>query len=146
MLFTTRLATKNLLSATHPGIKALITRGKYDKIPPKGRDGVEENRNTEPLASEMYKDLQKHDAFKMKVIKWLVVALVFSIVGNVGQSIYHDWKWSMFDTFVVDSGDGSGNANLVQGDVGGDILNGENNGKDQEGREVQGNPDQAQGG
>ena len=48
---------------------------------------MEENRNTEPLASEMYKDLQKHDAFKMKVIKWLVVALVFSIVGNVGQSI-----------------------------------------------------------
>ena len=133
-------------SATHPGIKTLITMRKYDKIPPKGRDGVEENRNTEPLASEMYKDLQKHDAFKMKVIKWLVVALVFSIVGNVGQSIYHDWKWSMFDTFVVDSGDGSGNANLVQGDVGGDILNGENNGKDQEGREVQGNPDQAQGG
>ena len=107
---------------------------------------MEENRNTEPLASEMYKDLQKHDAFKMKVIKWLVVALVFSIVGNVGQSIYHDWKWAMFDTYVVDSGDGSGNANLVQGDVGGDILNGENNGKDQEGREVQGNPDQAQGG
>lgn len=81
---------------------------------------MEENRNTEPLASEMYKDLQKHDAFKMKVIKWLVVALVFSIVGNVGQSIYHDWKWSMFYTYVVDSGDGSGNANLVQGDVGGD--------------------------
>lgn len=116
------------------------------KCPRKDVICVDENEKfpTEPLASEMYKDLQKHDAFKMKVIKWLVIALVISILGNIGQGFYHDWKWSQFDTYVVDSGDGSGNANLVQGDNTGGIFNGENNGADSQGREVQGEQNQEQ--
>lgn len=84
--------------------------------------GVEENR--EPLASEMYKDLQKHDKFKGKVIAWLIGALIFSIVGNIAQSLYHDWKWSMYETVTVDSGDG-GYANYVGGENAGGIYNGE---------------------
>lgn len=115
----------------YPG-KDVIFVGEHEKLP------------SEPLASEMYKDLQKHDAFKMKVIKWLVIALVISILGNIGQGFYHDWKWSQFDTYVVDSGDGSGNANLVQWDNTGGIFNGENNGADSQGREVQGEQNQEQ--
>lgn len=77
-----------------------------------------------PLASEMYKDLQKHDQFKMRVIIGLLIALLISIAGNIAQGIYHDWKWSQFDTVVVDSGDG-GNANYVGGENTGGIYNGE---------------------
>ena len=99
---------------------------------------MEPNENREPLASEMYKDLQKHDAFKMKVIIGLLVALMLYVAGNIGQSIYHDWKWSMFDTVVVDSGGGGGNANLIQGDVGGDILNGTSDSASPEEGEVSG--------
>lgn len=115
------------------------------KCPRKDVICVDENEKfpTEPLASEMYKDLQKHDAFKMKVIRWLVIVLAISIFGNIGQSVYHDWKWSQFDRYVVNSGEGNGNANLVQGDVGGDILNGENRSTPETGREVQGDAGQA---
>ena len=59
----------------------------------------------------------------MIVIGVLVIALA-------ATNIYHIHQWSQFDTIVVDSGEGNGNANLVQGDVGGDILNGENRGED----------------
>lgn len=83
-----------------------------------------ESKETFPLASEMYKDLQKHDAFKGKVIAWLVVALIISVLGNIAQSIYHDWQWAQFDTYYVDGGDG-GNANYVGGDNSGGIYNGE---------------------
>ena len=84
-----------------------------------------------PLASEMYKDLQKHDQFKMRVIIGLLIALLISIVGNIAQGIYHDWKWSQFDTVVVDSGDG-GNANYVGGENTGGIYNGEGYGPEEE--------------
>ena len=83
-----------------------------------------DNNTNEPLASEMYKDLQKHDKFKGKVILWLVIALMLSVLGNIGQSIYHDWKWSQYETIYVDSGDG-GNANYVGGENTGGIYNGE---------------------
>ena len=90
-----------------------------------------------PLASEMYKDLQKHDKFKMKVIVGLLIALLISIAGNIGQSIYHDWKWSQFDTVVVDSGDG-GNANYVGGENTGSIYNGEGYSTEEEVGKIQG--------
>lgn len=94
-----------------------------------------------PLASEMYKDLQKHDQFKMKVIVWLLIALLISIAGNIGQGIYHDWKWSQFDTVVVDSGDG-GNANYVGGEnTGGIYNNGESGSEEAQEGQVQGNAD-----
>lgn len=92
-----------------------------------------DEKNNTPLASEMYKDLQKHDAVKMKVIGWLVIALLFSIAGNIAQSFYHDWKWSQFDTYYVDGGDG-GNANYVGGDNSGGIYNGESNRTEEAGR------------
>lgn len=93
----------------------------------------------EPLATEMYKDLQKHDAFKMKVIKWLVVALIISIVGNIAQGIYHDWRWSQFETYYVDGGDG-GNANFVGGDNTGGIYNGEGSSQEAQKGKVEGLP------
>lgn len=93
-----------------------------------------------PLASEMYKDLQKHDQFKMKVIIGLLIALLISIAGNIAQGIYHDWKWSQFDTVVVDSGDG-GNANYVGGENTGGIYNGESGSEETQEGQVQGNAD-----
>ena len=94
----------------------------------------------EPLASEMYKDLQKHDKFKGKVIAWLVAALIISVFGNIIQSVYHDWKWSQFDTVVVDSGDG-GNANYVGGENTGGIYNGEGGSEEAQEGQIQGNAD-----
>lgn len=61
------------------------------------------------------------------------------MIALAGTNIYHIYQWSQFDTIVVDSGDGSGNANLVQGDVGSDILNGTNRGEDTQEWEIQGN-------
>ena len=47
------------------------------------------------------------------------------IVGMAGLSWYHIHQWSQFDTVVVDTGEGGGNANYVQGDNQGGIFNGE---------------------
>ncbi len=86
-----------------------------------------ENRDyfVEPLASEMYKDLQKHDKFKGRVIIALVIALCLAICGNIAQGIYHVYMWSQFETVVVDSGENGGPANYVGGDNTGGIYNGE---------------------
>lgn len=79
---------------------------------------ADENRTVQPLASEMYEDLKKANAFKEKLIWFLVAALLIT-------NLYHIYQWSQFDTVVVDSGDGEGNANYVQGDNTGGIFNGE---------------------
>ena len=83
-----------------------------------------------PLASEMYEDLKKATKFREKLIYILLGVIAVLVVALAVTNIYHIYQWSQFDTIVVDSGEGNGNANLVQGDVGGDILNGENRGED----------------
>lgn len=90
----------------------------------------ENNIKTEPLASEMYEDLKKATRFREKIIYILLIVVGVLVIALAATNIYHIHQWSQFDTIVVDSGDGNGNANLVQGDVGGDILNGENRGED----------------
>lgn len=90
----------------------------------------ENNIKTEPLASEMYEDLKKATSFREKIIYILLIVVGVLVIALAATNIYHIHQWSQFDTIVVDSGDGNGNANLVQGDVGGDILNGENRGED----------------
>lgn len=84
---------------------------------------MEENKNVEPLATEIYKDLKESIAFKSKVIKWMAIIIAILVISLSATNIYHIYQWSQFDTFVVDSGDG-GNANLVHGDNTGGIFNG----------------------
>ena len=79
-----------------------------------------ETQNNETLASEMYAEQKKTTRFLLIIILILIVALA-------GTNIYHIYQWSQFDTIVVDSGDGSGNANYVEGDNTGGIFNGTNN-------------------
>ena len=95
-----------------------------------------------PLASEMYEDLKKATKFREKLIYILLVVIAVLVVSLAGTNIYHIYQWSRFDTIVVDSGDGSGNANLVQGDVGGDILNGTDSGQSTQDGKLQGNEGQ----
>ena len=99
----------------------------------------ENNIKTEPLASEMYEDLKKATRFREKIIYILLIVVGVLVIALAATNIYHIHQWSQFDTIVVDSGEGNGNANLVQGDVGGDILNGENRGEDTQDGTVEGN-------
>lgn len=80
-----------------------------------------------PLASEMYADLKENNLFLRKLLIYCIVIICVLIVALAGTNIYHIHKWSEFDTYVVDSGDG-GNANLVQGDNTGGIYNGTDSG------------------
>ena len=95
-----------------------------------------------PLASEMYEDLKKATKFREKLIYILLGVIAVLVVALAVTNIYHIYQWSQFDTVVVDSGDGSGNANLVQGDVGGDILNGTDSGQSTQDGKLQGNEGQ----
>ena len=107
----------------------------YDSI--KWRDIMEnENRKSESLASEMYEDLKKATKFREKMIYILVAIIVALVAALAGTNLYHIHQWSMFDTVVVDSGDGEGNANYVQGDNTGGIYNGQSDStQTQEGQE-----------
>ena len=78
-----------------------------------------------PLASEMYEDLKKATKFREKLIYILLGVIAVLVVALAGTNIYHIYQWSQFDTVVVDSGEGAGNANYVQGDNTGGIYNGE---------------------
>ena len=78
-----------------------------------------------PLASEMYEDLKKATKFREKLIYILLGVIAVLVVSLAGTNIYHIYQWSQFDAIVVDSGEGSGNANYVQGDNTGGIYNGE---------------------
>ncbi len=80
-----------------------------------------EQEAQEPLASEIYKDLKG-------TILFLKILVAFLLVALVGTNVYHIYQWSQFETVVVDSGEGSGNANYVQGDNTGGIFNGESEG------------------
>ena len=55
---------------------------------------------------------------KVIFVQWIIIGVLIIIIA--AQSFYHDYKWSEFDTVVVDSGDG-GNAGYVGND--GDVNN-----------------------
>lgn len=104
-----------------------------------------DEKNT-PLASEIYEDLKKQTEFLKKMIISLSVIIGILVCGLIGTNLYHIWQWSQFDTVVVDTSGGDGNANYVQGDNTGGIFNGESGSPQTEGRELEGSSDQAQGG
>ena len=79
----------------------------------------------ETLATEMYRELKKANKFKDKVIIWLCAIVLALVLALAAVSWYHVYQWSQFDTVVVDTGEGGGNANYVQGDNQGGIFNGE---------------------
>lgn len=91
-----------------------------------------DEKNT--LASEVLGMLKGQLLF----YKVLVVVLLAALVGT---NFYHIYQWSQFDTVVVDSGDGAGNANYVQGDNAGGIFNGTGSSETPEERQEQGNAD-----
>ena len=86
------------------------------------------------FASEMYEDLKKHTMFLRKTIIGLVIAIGVLVAAGTATNLYHIHQWSQFDTVVVDSGEGSGNANYVQGDNTGGIYNGTDSSASPEGR------------
>ena len=104
-------------------------------MPLKGRDGVDKE-NT-PLASEIYEDLKRQTEFLKKMIVSLTIVIGILVGGLIGTNLYHIWKWSQFDTVVVDTSGGNGNANYVQGDNTGGIYNGESGSQTPEEGEIQ---------
>lgn len=96
-------------------------------------DEQQETRS-EPLASEIYKDLKAEISFKNKLIAWLLVIIVGLAAALALTNLYHIHQWSQFDTYVVDS-DNGGYSNLVQGDNSGGINNGEDSSATAEGRQ-----------
>ena len=84
-----------------------------------------EKNTNDSLASEMYHDQKQTNKFLRIMIVCMFVLLALTIGGLIGTHIYHIHQWSLFDSVVVDSGEGSGNANYVQGDNTGGIYNGE---------------------
>lgn len=100
----------------------------------------------ETLASEMYRELKRANKFKERIIIGLSIIIGLLIICMALQGWYHIYQWSQFDTVVVDTGEGGGNANYVQGDNQGGIFNnGESNGQETESEqgEVQGDADKA---
>lgn len=91
-----------------------------------------DEKNT--LASEVL-EMLKGQVFFYKVLVAILIAAL------VGTNLYHIYQWSQFDTVVVDSGDGTGSANYVQGDNAGGIFNGTGSSETPEGRQEQGNAD-----
>lgn len=84
-----------------------------------------EERN-ETLASEIYGDLKTELKFKNRLICVLIAALI-------ALTAYHNWLWAQFDTITVDAG--GGYSNLVQGDNGGGIYNGQDTSAPETGRQ-----------
>lgn len=100
-----------------------------------------DDKNT-PLASEMYEDLKKATKFREKLIYILLAVIAALVIALAGTNIYHIYQWSQFDTVVVDSGEGSGNANYGQGDNTGGIYNGESGSASPEIGDIQGDQNQ----
>lgn len=75
-----------------------------ENIPEQGEKGI---------AMELFSILKK-----IILIQWIIIGILIAL--NAAQGIYHDYKWSQFDTISVDGGDG-GNAGYVGND--GDVNN-----------------------
>lgn len=62
------------------------------------------------------------------IFQWVAMGVLVAIIA--AMAFYHEYQWSQFDTVIVDSGDGSGNANYVGND--GDVNNYGKSGSSQE--------------
>lgn len=95
---------------------------------------MDDDKNTTPLASEMYADLKETNMFLRKLLIGAFIVIAALVIALTVTNIYHIHKWSEFDTYVVDSGEG-GNANLIQGDNTGGVFNGTDSGAGAQERE-----------
>ena len=99
---------------------------------------------TVPLAAEIYQDLKKANQFKERLICCLLIVIGALVFALAATNIYHIYQWSQFETVVVDSGDGYGNANYVYGENSGGIYNGADSSSSEEDykqEKIQGNAD-----
>lgn len=79
-----------------------------------------------PFATELLSDKQRTEKRLWKAVIVEFIFIVLLVAALIGISVYHDYKWSLFDTVVVDSGDG--NANYIEGDNNtGGVINGIDN-------------------
>lgn len=79
-----------------------------------------------PFATELLSDKTKNEKRLWKAVFIEFAVIVCLIIAIIGICIYHDYKWSLTETVVVDSGDG--NANYIEGNNNtGGVLNGTNN-------------------
>ena len=76
-------------------------------------------------------DLVEGQKNEKKFYKGIIIFLICVIFA---QGLYHNYKWSEFDTVVLDSGDG-GNANYIGND--GDIINGESSSTQEKAKQQQ---------
>lgn len=97
-----------------------------------------EDKNLAPLASEMYNDLKDTNRFLRKTLIASFIVIGVLVAALAITNIYHIHQWSQFETVVVDTGEGGGNANYVQGDNTGGIFNGEGYSTPTEEGQVQG--------
>lgn len=97
---------------------------------------MNDEKDAQPLASEMYADLKENNRFLRKLLVAAFIVIGILVVALAGTNIYHIHKWSLFDTVVVDSEQGP--ANYVQGDNTGGIYNGEGYSTEAPEGEVQG--------
>lgn len=95
-----------------------------------------DNKNCEPLASEMYADLKQSIKFKERLVVFLLAIIILLVIALAATNVYHIYQWSQFDTVVVDSSEGP--ANYVQGDNTGGIYNGSGDGSETEERQIKG--------
>lgn len=106
-------------------------------------DKKRETAQTETLASEMYGDVKKTN-FRLWFLVFVLVAIVvvqhflYTERADAMARYYID-KLSEYETVIVDSGDGYGHANYVQGDNSGGIFNGEGYSEAQEKWQSEGN-------
>lgn len=87
-----------------------------------------DNESIESLKAEIYKDLQRANRFKDKLIYILLGVIGVLIIALTATNIYHIYQWSQFDTVIIDTGE-SGNAVYSEGNSGG-IYNGANRGEE----------------
>lgn len=80
---------------------------------------------TETLASEIYGDLKAELRFKNLLIVGLITTIVI-------MALFHDWRWSQFETVSLDAG--GGYSNYVTGENTGGVYNGESASAPEEGR------------
>lgn len=83
------------------------------------RDNVNEKEENW-LAASIIESQNKLIETQKSAHKFYQIVILVLIAIIFAQSIYHDYKWSEFDTIVVDSGEG-GNANYIGND--GDVNN-----------------------
>lgn len=88
---------------------------------------MSKNIENMPFASELLSDKGKNEKrlCKAVVVEFIVIVCLIAVI--IGISIYHDYKWSLTETVVVDSGEGEGNATYVTGENSGGVYNGIDN-------------------